>query len=272
MDQCATSDIRPPQGYEDLDPHSYPCSLSLLGPIQIFVAGKIVEGGWRRKSLELLAYLSIRPRGASRDQILEALWPGGDPKLTQRYLWQSVSQVHQRLGRGEDHSRIIQKVDDSYRLDLAKLWVDIVAFEAAVNRSSRAEDAEDFLSFACSLYKGEFCEGRYFSWATRDIERLRSACIDAVRQLATLLEVREKKEQALLLLDMAIALDPYDEDLYRRAILLEAELGRRDRLVRRFRKLRRLMIEDLGLEPSPATLDALMSAGADNLLPNEGRK
>jgi DNA-binding SARP family transcriptional activator len=246
------SEIRPPEGHEDLDPHNYPCSVSLLGPIHVFLAGKIEEGGWRRKSLELLAYLVLHPGGASRDQILETLWPGADPKVSQCYLWQSVTQLRSRIAPQNPDFRIIQKVDDFYRADLSQVWVDIVAFEAAVNRSSEAEETEGLLSFACALYKGEVCEGRYFSWTTLIQERLSGLFVSAARLAETLVD-RQETQEALLLLDRALERDPYDEALGRDAIALEAMSGRADQVVRRYRRLRRLLLEDLGVEPSRET-------------------
>lgn len=246
--------------YEDLDDRLsvagaewQVCSLYLLGPLRVVREGRKVEGAWRRKALELLAYLAVHPRGAARDQILEALWPEGDPRQTQQYLWHSVSRLRNRLQGGDASLQIVSKVDDMYRLDFERVWVDVAEFHRALLKAKGAEDAREPLESACDIYKGDFCEGRYFGWATLVRERLRSQFIEASRTLAERLEQGEELEGALIVLDRGLTSDPYDEELTRSAMKIEGRLNRRDLIVGRFRRLRRLMLEDLDVEPSAQT-------------------
>ncbi len=228
-------------------------SVYLLGPLRIFRDGHPVEGGWRRKSLELLAYLAAHPRGAARDQVLEALWPGADPKVSQSNLWHSASHLRCRLRRPGDNARIVQKIDDRYRMDFAHVWVDVVAFEEAIRRSRDSGNRGALLEVACSLYRGEYCEGWYYGWAALVIERYQGLFVQAAKDWALLLQASDQVDEALQLLDRALAADPYDEELYRQAMVLENGRGRADLVARRYRLLRRLMIEELGIEPSMQT-------------------
>lgn len=235
----------------------------LLGTIRVMRGDVPVEGGWRRKALELLAYLSVHPHGVARDQILEALWPEGDPRQTQEYLWHTVSRLRNRL-RGSGVSRVVERVDDMYRFDFGGLWVDVVEFQSLVARARDSEDPREALKSACDIYKGEFCEGRYFGWATVVREQLRALFIQASRALAESLERQARYESALAVLERATRSDPYDEGLARKAIKIEAHLGRRDLAVRRFRRLRRLLIADLGVEVSDATHETVRQSAGPN--------
>lgn len=265
------ADMTTPIGYESRPwvPNAVPapvedgyvCEVHLFGPVRIARQGVLIEGGWRRKALELLAFLAVHPSGAAKDQILEALWPEGDPKETQRYLWHSVSHLRRRLGGPGNAIRLISKTDDSYRLDLGRVWVDVAKFESAVRQAEESSVAADGLGTACDIYKGEFCEGRYFGWATLATERLKALFTATAKELSARLEEGGEVERALLLLDRALSVDPYDEDLCRRAMALEAQRGRRDQIVRRFRKVRRLLLTDFGVEPSSeseSTFEALI--------------
>lgn len=234
-----------PEGFSD--PREAYCPVFLLGPIRIYRDGKRVAGGWRRKSLELLAYLAVHPLGVAKDQILEALWPEEDPERSQRLFWQSLSFLRSRLGRLNSTS-IVERGDDLYRLDRQNVWVDVVAL-ASVAKPKRCPSEAD-LRFACDIYKGDFCEGRYFSWAAASTERFRALGVQAAKELAGHLGKRGNLDGALFRIDRAISLDPYDEELYRLAMTLEAECGRYDRVARRFRRLRHLLVADLGVEPS----------------------
>lgn len=53
--------------------------VSLLGPLTVY-GGKQSRRGLRARALELIAFLALRREGAQRDEILEALGPGDDPK------------------------------------------------------------------------------------------------------------------------------------------------------------------------------------------------
>jgi DNA-binding SARP family transcriptional activator len=243
-------------------PHGLPrpeeavCAVLLLGPIRVFRQGVPIEGGWRMKSLELLAYLAVHPLGASREQVLEALWPERDPAVTQKYLWRAVSDLRSRLGGGSRSSktRFVERADDFYRLDPDNVWVDARVFQV-VAAMEEAGNAKALLQFACALYKGEFCEGRFYPWAVPASERLARVFISAARRLGEVLLDCGAIEAALDLLDQAIERDPYDEELSRLAMRLEAGLGRRHRAIRRFVRLRRVLISDLGVEPTAETIE-----------------
>lgn len=243
------------------DPRDSPCAVLLLGPLRVYRTGQRVVGGWRLKSLELLAYLAVHPHGAAKDQILEALWPEGDPKETQSYLWHSVSHLRARLGETQSLAgRIVYKADDIYRLDMEHVWVDVLALDRAWQLADTRADPERYLRLACALCKGGFCEGRYYTWSTLFRERFSHLFLESARQLARHLEAVGDVDGALSILDRAIECDPYDEDLCRTAIVLEARRGRGDKVARRFKRLRRLLLEDLGCEPSTQTEKAMKRA------------
>lgn len=88
--------------------------------------------------------------------------------------------------------------------------------------------------------------------------------------LAELLDQCEEKESALIILNRALASDPYDEELARRAMKLEADLGRRDLAVRRFRRLRRRLVSDLTVEVSAQTFETIRQiTRADSQWPSQ---
>ena len=231
------------------------CEVYLLGPLRIVRAGKSLEGGWRRKAVELLAYLAVNPQGVSKDQILEALWPEGDPQQTQHYLWHSVSRLRNRLRGERNWMKVVAKVDEIYRLDRESVWADVVEFQESLFLAKRASDPREALEAACDIYKGEFCEGRYFGWGTLVRERLHCQFIEASRNLAEVLQRYGDIDAALTVLDRALEFEPSDEDLARRAMVLNGQRGRVDLVVRRYKQLRRVLIEELGAEPSRNTVD-----------------
>jgi hypothetical protein len=54
-------------------------SISVLGPFRVSRAKRALK---RAATRELIAYLALQPKGASRDELIEALWPAQDPERT----------------------------------------------------------------------------------------------------------------------------------------------------------------------------------------------
>ena len=70
-------------------------SIAVLGPLAIDgLLGRIKRAATR----ELFAYLAFHPNGATRDELLEAIWPAQDPKRTLPRFWQSVTDARKALG------------------------------------------------------------------------------------------------------------------------------------------------------------------------------
>ncbi len=62
--------------------------VSLPGPFRI---EGVKHTAPRSATEQLIAYLALHPRGASRDQLIEAIWPEEDPHQARQRFWQNVS-------------------------------------------------------------------------------------------------------------------------------------------------------------------------------------
>lgn len=238
-----------------------PVRVLCLGGVRVLLDGEPVERGWRRKALELLALLASCPEGLTRDQILDALWPEEDPARTGDRLRQCLRQIRQRLG-GEEGTTVADWVDERLRLDEAVVWSDVRAFEAALEEARVAGEPEraDRLRRAVVLYSGAFCEGHSYEWTLPVQERLRREFLEASAELAKALLGSGQHDQALRSLDRGIEEDPFAEHLYRLAIEIEGMRGRPAEARNRYEKLRRLLEDELGGEPSEETESAYREA------------
>src|SRR5439155_5058609 len=96
--------------------------ISVLGPLAI-TGGKRGRRGLRARALELIAYLALHPRPVHRDELLEAFWPGEDPRRTRPRLRQAVRDARRLLGEA------ITGNNEQYWLDRAQVDVDIDELE-----------------------------------------------------------------------------------------------------------------------------------------------
>jgi DNA-binding SARP family transcriptional activator len=227
-----------------------------LGPLEISRGGTALATGWTAKGRELLAYLVAHPVGASKERIIEELWPEIEPGQGATRFDRAASLIRTRARGTESTHIFLERVGDSYRLERVAWWVDAWEFERLIGEATRSEDQADSvtkLRNAVALYRGEFCDDQYYSWAEPIRERYRSLLVEGSARLADLLIRAEEQEEALSALDRAIEADPVCEDLTRRAMAIEAALGRRAAALARYRKLEAILDEQLGVEPDPET-------------------
>lgn len=224
-----------------------PVSVSVLGPLRI-------SGGKRRRRIrasahEVVVYLAFHPEGATRDQLLEAVWPGEDPKRSEQRLWQSTSDVRRALGD------VIAREGDRYTLDRAKVSVDLDELERilAAARAADAERRHQLMEHALALITGEPLTGSDYAWAEGDLRRLRAIHIDLLEQVGRGRLAADEPRSALDAAERGLAVDVLNEGLWRLALEAESALGLREAVAERYDQLRVLLDERLGLEPAQET-------------------
>ncbi len=86
----------------------------------------------------------------------------------------------------------------------------------------------------------------------------------ASAELAELLAQEDDHDDALRVLDRAVEQDRFAEHLYRQAIALERKRGRPEGARRRYEGLKRLLAEELGINPTEET-EAVYRDATDSL-------
>jgi DNA-binding SARP family transcriptional activator len=248
---------RPLPPGEPPEPPAQTLAMRCLGPFEISRAGEPIPTGWRAKGRELLAYLVAHPAGAPKERIIDELWPEVEPRVGVARFDRCATYVRATARGTEDSRMYVERVGESaYRLDEGAWWVDVWEFERLIRQAERSDDADEALTKfrdAVALYRGEFCDDAYYPWLDGIRERFRNLFVEACGRLAYLLSNAEEHDQALSVLDRAIQTDPVCEDLVRRAIAVEAALGRRGAALARYRKLETTLDEQLSVEPDPET-------------------
>jgi DNA-binding SARP family transcriptional activator len=221
--------------------------ISLLGPLTID-GGKQSRRGLRARALELIAFLALRREGAQRDEILEALWPGDDPKRSRHRLYQAVRDARRLLGDAVASER------DRYRLDRARVRVDVDELQSLLDTigqgtTNHVPDLEKALGF----FREEPLSGSDFPWAESDVRRLRGIYVGLLERVGRTRLGRGEARGALDLAERGITVDLFHEGLWRLALEAEGELGLREAIDDRYQRLCALLEERLGLEPERKT-------------------
>lgn len=217
-------------------------SISLLGPLRIDGADQPPK---RVPTRELIAYLALHPHGASRDELIEALWPAQDPKKTRRRLWDLATDARAVLGDALIHE------GERYRLDRAKVRIDLDQLDRLLTNTDT--DNEPDLEAALALWRGEPLEGSDYTWADGHIHRLRATLLGLLERAGHARLERGDARGALQMAEQAIALDQFHEASWRLALQAEHALGMRESITRRYDDLAHALDEQLGLQPTRET-------------------
>ncbi len=219
-------------------------SISVLGPFRVSGAKRALK---RAATRELIAYLALQPKGATRDELIEALWPAQDPERTRPRFWQSVTDARGALADAWVHD------SERYQLDRAKVNIDLAQLEQLLASTDPEHDDPHTLETAIGLWRGEPLEGTDYAWADGHIRRLRATLLELLERAGRSRLQSGDARGALEVAEQAITLDQFHEASWRLALQAEHALGLRESITRRYDELARSLDEQLGLEPARET-------------------
>jgi DNA-binding SARP family transcriptional activator len=208
----------------------------------------------RAKALELLVYLVARDGDATVDAIIEDLVPDATlskaPHRIHTYVYALRKALRRTGGPGTylthpRHRYVLNR--DAVDVDLWRMRDALAEAETATGQARVAA-----LRRAVAEYGGPFADRARYEWAEPYREAVRRQALDAHLALADALA--DQPEQALAVLDAAIAHDPYAEPLYQAAMHRHADLDDIDAVAARLAELTR-RLDDLDAEPADETTE-----------------
>jgi WD40 repeat protein len=145
-------------------------------------------------------------------------------------------------------------------------FVDVVAFEQHIVDSHDSSSivpgpsSVGHLQSAAALYRGRFLEGfslpgcsQFEEWLLLEQEHLHRQAMDALARLAEACEAQADLDRALTFAWRQLELDPWWESAHLQVMRLLARSGRRDAALAQYQACRKLLAEELGVEPSAET-------------------
>ena len=224
-----------------------PPGIRLLGPFELTGCKK--KQPRRQATAEVLAYLAIQRRPVNRDELLEALWPGDDPRRSAARFYQAASEARKLLGEAFVRAR------DTYNLDREQLRIDLNELDRLREQAQGTDKEHEpaLLERALELFRGDPLMGIDAFWADGEQRRLTSLRLNLLERVGRLRLESGDAARALEVADEAAALDGLNEHVVQLAIEAEAALGRRDAVAGRYERLCCDLDERFGLEPSRET-------------------
>lgn len=252
------SDVEPSAPITDL-------TIRVLGPVEIYRDPQkpFAPDAWTtRRARDIFCYIATsKHRRVPKDVLIETFWRDEDPESVEKNFHPTISHIRKALNSRQPFKQnFLVFRDGAYQLNSELSYsIDSEEFESHVaeaEKAKRAKDADRFracLESAYRLSRGEFMTGVYESWAE---ERRGFYVEQAARVLGALakLSVTEKRwADALRFAGEVLRDDPYREDMHRLTLKVLAAQGKPAAVKKHFEGLKKLLKDELGIEPSPET-------------------
>jgi predicted ATPase/DNA-binding SARP family transcriptional activator len=224
--------------------------IRLLGPFEVRAGGRPanVSGAKRQCLLALLALHCGRVVGV--DSLVDAVWGDDLPAAPRNAVQHHVTRLRAALGQ-----ETIVASPDGYALTAS---VDALRFEQLLGearsalRAGDASAAAESVALALELWRGPALHALGdTAWFRAEARRLESLRVDALEeQFEAALALGEHRE-IVAPLRAALVENPFRERLWGQLMLALYRSGRQADALEAFREARRLLSEQVALEPGP---------------------
>ena len=225
-----------------------PLTIQMFGQLSCLVHGLPLAPLRSRKGYWLLGLLALQDgREASRKWLVDQLWPDSDSLEGGRdSLRTSLRDLAAALQSEADR---LTASRSAICLDVAEADVDVLAFDAAVQRGDWPD-----LEEAVRLYRGPLLDGCDESWVLVLRERRRQAYLQAVERLAMRSAAGGETQSAVSHLQLALAADPGRESAVQTLMRVRQQAEDYGGALEDYQALRRHLASGLNrTEPHPDT-------------------
>ncbi|MFG1917354.1 BTAD domain-containing putative transcriptional regulator [Micromonospora sp. NPDC048898] len=210
--------------------------------------------GLRRKGV--LAVLALHPGViVSTDRLIDVIWGDQAPATAPNSLQSHVSYLRRALGA----RAAIMGRPPGYVLDLPGDATDVEVAERLIREGTRSTDhgqARTLLAGALDMWRGRsLADVASIDWLHAQAERLEHLRLVAVRALVDNRLALGEHASLVPELELLAQQHPLDEHIHEQLMVALYRAGRQSDALATYRRLRRTLRDDLGIEPSRALRD-----------------
>lgn len=256
--------------------------ISLFGPWQLRLAGKAVPRFPTVKTQALLAYLAVEAQVPhTREALIGLFWADYAAESGRQNLRKTLQRLRQMIP-----AAFLLTTTQTVQFDPRSHYqLDVTTFIRLLNDCRRHRHAERATCPACmerlqqavALYQGEFLahffveeSPAFEEWLLLKREWLRREALNALAELATYHERRGEYDHAYDYAWRQVELDPLREEAHRQIMRSLAYTGQRSEALAQYATCRRLLADDLNVEPAPTTVQLYKEICAGTLEPRSG--
>jgi YVTN family beta-propeller protein len=218
-----------------------------LGPLEVDEDGQAIAVGTGRQRAVLLLLAVHANEFVSADRLVDDLWAGKPPASAAKILQGYISQLRRSLPADTILTR-----GSGYLLLTGE--TDAQEFERLVREAASQESggAASTLRHALELWRGSaLADVEYEDWAQVEIQRLEELRLAAIEQRVEADFALGRHSRLVPELEAIVAEHPLRERLIGQLMLALYRSGRQADALEAYRRARRELVDELGLEPSP---------------------
>jgi DNA-binding SARP family transcriptional activator len=222
----------------------------ILGPLEVLADGRSVPLAGPRQRAVLAVLLTRVGESVPASRLIDDVWGGRPPASAANVLQGYVSALRKALG-----ANVIQTRGGGYAVSLGEGELDVHRFERLLAEAETAEPpaAASLLRRALSLWRGpalaDFADELFARPAAGRLEELRLVALE--RRIEADLACGRYAEVAGEL-EALVTEHPLRERLRNLLMLALYRCGRQAEALAAYRAARRTLVDELGIEPSPA--------------------
>jgi DNA-binding SARP family transcriptional activator len=252
----------------------------ILGPLEVVEGGHPLRLGGSKQRALLALLLTRANEVVSNDRLIDELWGGRPPRAAANALQYHVSRLRKVLAPSE----AIVTQEPGYLIGVGPDELDLLRFERLVEeaRHAPANLAARLLRDALELWRGPaLADLANEPFAQAEILRLEELRLVALELRVEADLVLGRHLELVAELEVLVRGHPLRERPRAELMLALYRSGRQAEALDLYRETRRLFVEELGIEPTPALqelekailrqdpgLDSPQSAAADPSLPS----
>lgn len=234
-------------------------------------ASPVPQAEWQSKKARDLLKILVARRGvpATRESLIETLWPDQDPALTSNRLSVVLSTVRNVLD--PEHrfgpAQFVRADRYAVTLERDRVIIDVEKFlenaraGLSLHRANRLAEAVVALEIAEAAYSGDFLEeDLYEDWAVSLREKALAAYVAVARALAGLSDDPRTTARYLC---RVLECDPYDEQTHLDLVAALATGRGAQGEARRAYRAYSTRMDEIGVEPAPYPSAAAIEKGQD---------
>lgn len=266
-----------------------PLLLGVFGAFQVTLANGSTAKFESDRTRALLAYLAVEAdRPHRRDAIAGLFWPDESERVARHNLRQALYSLRQTIRDASAHPPYLHISNEEIQFNTRSQFVlDLASFSSLLAATaSHAHSRLDMcaicaprLQQAVDLYRGRFLQefflgdtAEFEEWALARREGLHQQALDALGDLANYYEQHGDPGAARRTALRQLELDPWREQGHRqlmRVLALEGEYGA---AIAQYETCKRVLAQELGIEPSSETRELYEQIRAGNWLPGVTRQ
>lgn len=243
--------------------------LALIGSLRLALGGVAMNRLVSGKALALLVYLAVTGRAHSRQALAGLLWGELPEEDARRNLRVTLAELRKQLYP----YLLISRQELAFNRE-SLYWLDVEVFRHNLKGRGQtpAEQSTEQLRETIELYQGDFLEDFYVrdapmfdEWVLGQRERLRKLVLEALHTLSARMIELHEYITGIDYTSRLLALDPWREEAHRQMMLLLALSGQRSMALAQYETCRRVLADELGVEPAQETTALLQRIRSEQI-------